>query len=90
MEEYMKDSSKMIIKMVKGMSCIQTHFIIMEIIRMDTKKGKVFLFGVMDKCIGGNGHKVKNMDQVLGKVLKGRNNLILDNGLMVNLMDLEF
>lgn len=86
----MKESLRMITKTVKVMSYIQIHFIIMEILRMDTKMEKVYLFGGMEKCIGDNGHKVKNMDQELGKAFKDPNNLILDNGSMVNLMDLEF
>ena len=90
MEDCTRGSLRKTLRTGKDMSCILTLPIITETLKQGTKKGREFLFGTMGKCTGDNGLRAKSMAREHGRAEKILNNLILGNGSMANLMDLEF
>ena len=72
------------------MNYMLIHHTIKEIILMAIKKEKGDLLGIMERFMMDNGTKERGMVVECGKPHQHRKNLILESGIMENLMDLVY
>ena len=88
MEDFMRDSGKMIKDMDRGMNFSPITILIWVTMLMENLKVKEFINGLMEKLMKGNGFRALRKVMEFGKVQKM--NPILGNGNKIKQMVLEY